>query len=121
MSHTSYDFDTAQVPALAELVTRVPGVAHLDGGRFGQFSTYLPNELVQGVSFDAQESRLKIAIAIYWPHPPHAVAAAVRAAAATVVPVPIDIYVNDMLLPEAKDTALPTPAPQPQLTKPKEN
>lgn len=123
MANTSNVFKTVQVPALAERVTSVPGVACLDGGKFGEFSTYLPTEMVRGVSFNMQTSRLKVAIAIYWPHPPRAVAEAVRTALAPLVSAPIDVYINDMVLPEAGNasSSAPQPQPQPQLAQSKEN
>lgn len=121
MANTSNDFNNVQAPALAELVTSVPGVARLDGGKYGEFSTYLPTEMVQGVSFNMQTSRLEVAIVIYWPHPPLAVAEAVRAALAPTVSAPIDIYVTDMVLPEDEDTAASAPQPQLQLAHSKEN
>lgn len=97
MTNTPSSFDAAQAPLLATRTAAVPGVAHLDGGTFGEFSTYLPTELVKGIAYDAASARLKVAIAIHWPHPPHEVADAVRSALAQAVTDPIDIYVNDIV------------------------
>ena len=87
---------------LAAAVSQGPGVDHLDGGRFGETSTYTPTGIVKGISYDADTRRIRVAIAVRWPHNLIKVAQAVRRALYRGVPVPIDVYIIDLVVPAAE-------------------
>lgn len=86
---------------LAAAVRQVPGVHHLDGGRFGETSTYTPTSIITGVSYDADQHRVQVGIAVQWPHNLVKVAAAVRKTVARSTPTPVDVYINDLVAPAA--------------------
>lgn len=87
---------------LAAAVSQVAGVDHLDGGRFGETSTYTPTGIIKGVSYDADKQRIQVGIAVRWPYNPLRVAQAIRRSLHGGVPVPIDVYINDLVVPAAE-------------------
>ncbi len=102
MTTVPFTFTDDLATQLAAAVSQVPGVDHLDGGRYGETSTYTPKGIVKGIAYDADTHRVHVAIAVRWPNNPMKVAQAVRRALHRAVPVPIDVYINDLVVPAAE-------------------
>lgn len=84
---------------VAAAVLAVPGVARLHGGLFGEVATYLPGRRVTGVQVGGDRVGVHVAGLLGMPIPE--LVAAVRAAAAPLVGgLPIDVVVEDVVMPE---------------------
>ena len=87
-------------PDLSEMVAAavlaVPGVAGLHGGTFGEVATYLPGAKIAGVRIT---DRIQIHLAAAAGHPVHDLADAVRAALQPITAQPIDVTIEDVVLP----------------------
>lgn len=79
---------------IAAIVSRVPGVAALDGGMFGEVATYLPGERIVGVRV-RDDGVIDIHVAVYRGVPVHEIADRIRSALA--VNVRIDITIADII------------------------
>jgi uncharacterized alkaline shock family protein YloU len=82
---------------IAAATRSVPGVAGLHGGTFGEIATYLPARRVIGVRVGPD--RVEIHLTVAWDAPVGATAAAVRAAVRALVDQPVDVTVEDIVLP----------------------
>lgn len=86
---------TELVDVLAAAVLGVEGVAALHGGMFGEAATYLPGRRVLGVQLT--EHTAEVHLVVRYGRDVHAVAAAVRAVAAPLVPGGVvDVAVEDV-------------------------
>jgi len=85
--------------AVAALVLAVPGVVGLHAGRFGEVATYLPGRRVTGVKLD--DERLEVHVVLRFDAPLRAVAQQIHAVLAAVVPVPVQVFVEDLAAPDA--------------------
>ncbi len=94
------------VDAIAVAVRAVPGVADLHTGAFGEVATYLPGRRVGGIRL--LPGRCEVHVVIRWGSPVLATAAAIRAAAAASVTGPVDVTIEDVVVPAA--SANPAPA-----------
>ncbi len=85
---------------LAALVEGCPGVAALSGGSFGEVATYLPGRRVRGIRLDSD--LIEVHIVAHWGTPLPALVERLRAVCATVAGTrPIDVYVDDLQVPES--------------------
>jgi hypothetical protein len=94
--------DTAERwPELSELVAAavlaVPGVAGLHGGAFGEVATYLPGAKIAGVRIT--DDRIQIHLTAAAGYPVHDLADAVRAAVRPIAGQPVDVTIEDVVLP----------------------
>ncbi len=87
------------VEGLAVAVLNCAGVAALSGGTFGEVATYLPGRRVRGVR--VTDETVEIHVVAFWKSPLPPVAAQIRVAAAPFAGGrTIDVYIDDLLLPE---------------------
>ncbi|MEU4396783.1 hypothetical protein [Kribbella sp. NPDC023855] len=88
-------------PDLSELVAAavlaVPGVAALHGGAFGEVATYLPGAKIAGVRIT--DDRIQVHLAVAAGYPVHDLADAVRAAVRPLAGQPVDVTIEDVVLP----------------------
>lgn len=89
--------DVADLVAAA--VRRVPGVADLHGGSFGEVATYLPGRRVPGVRI--RDDLSEVHVVTLWGAPVPATADAVRAAVEPIVGTPVHVVVEDVVDPSA--------------------
>ncbi len=94
------------VDVIAAAVRAVPGVANLHTGAFGEVATYLPGRRVGGIRL--LPGRCEVHVVIRWGSPVLATAAAIRAAAAASVTGPVDVTIEDVVVPA--EPANPAPA-----------
>lgn len=85
--------------AVAAAVRAVPGVLDLHGGLLSEVATYLPGRMVRGVRL--REPGAEVHVVLAWGAALDETTAAVRAAAARVVGLPVDVWVQDVREPEA--------------------
>lgn len=94
---------TAQTPAaeppspldrVAAAVAAVPGVAGLDGGPFGEVTTYLPGRRLAGVA--DRGDRLSVSVVARQGNPLPALADRIRAAVRAVDPRPVQVVIADL-------------------------
>lgn len=85
--------------AVAAAVRAVPGVLDLHGGLLSEVATYLPGRMVRGVRL--REPGAEVHVVLAWGAPLEETTAAVRAVAAEVVGLPVDVWVQDVREPEA--------------------
>ncbi|QCQ93607.1 Asp23/Gls24 family envelope stress response protein [Rhodococcus sp. SGAir0479] len=81
---------------IAEIVSRVPGVAALDGGMFGEVATYLPHERILGVRL-RDDGSVDVHVTAYRGVPLPQLAARIRRALAENVR--IDVTIADIVEP----------------------
>ncbi|MBA3266105.1 MAG: Asp23/Gls24 family envelope stress response protein [Nocardioidaceae bacterium] len=87
------------VEGLAAAVQSCAGVASLSGGTFGEVATYLPGRRVRGVRLT--DETVEVHIVAFWGPPLPPVAAQIRVAAAPFAGSrTIDVYIDDLLLPD---------------------
>ena len=91
--------DPAAVAAqLAALIERVPGVAGLHAGTYGDVRTYLPSGRLTGVRVGRPDEPVEVALVLGLGRPIPAVVADVRRAVATVCgDRPVDVIVADVV------------------------
>lgn len=96
--------DAVDAQAVAERVTGCRSVARISTGQFGEVATYLPGRRVPGVRLG--DGRVEVHVVACWGAPVPALAAEVRAAVAAIAPgVPIDVYVDDVDIPNGTGEA----------------
>lgn len=87
--------DSAQITDDVRASTlKVPGVAGLHPGPFGQVATYLPGRKVEGVR--VRQDRTEVHIVLQWRAGAVSTAAAVSAAVTALTGTPVDVYVQDV-------------------------
>jgi hypothetical protein len=87
--------DGVDVDAVAAAVQRCPGVASLDGGRFGEVGSYLPGRKVPGVVVSG--GRVTVQIRSRWGIPAAALAALITAGVAPLTGHhPVDVVIADI-------------------------
>lgn len=84
--------------AVAAAVRAVPGVLDLHGGLLSEVATYLPGRMVRGVRL--REPGAEVHVVLAWGAALDETTAAVRSAAAEVVGLPVDVWVQDVRDPE---------------------
>jgi hypothetical protein len=84
---------------VAALVLAVPGVAGLHAGRFGEVATYLPGRRVTGVKLGGELAEVHVVLRS--DAPVRAVAQRIHAVLAAVLPVPVQVFVEDLAAPDA--------------------
>jgi hypothetical protein len=91
--------DPAAVAArIVALIERVPGVAALHAGRYGDVRTYLPGGRLTGVRVGRPDEPVEVALVLGLDRPIPAVVADVRTAVATVCgDRPVDVTVADVV------------------------
>jgi hypothetical protein len=80
---------------VAAAVLATPGVAALHGGEFGEIATYLPGRRVTGVTIGP--SSCAVHVAVRYPANVVDTAENVRAAVESLVNVPVDVTIEDLL------------------------
>ncbi|MDM8084598.1 hypothetical protein QUV83_07480 [Cellulomonas cellasea] len=85
--------------AVRAAVLGVPGVAAMHGGAFAEVATYLPGRRVTGVRIEPERTEVHVVVASESPIP--GVASAVRDAVQQIRPSPVDIFVEDVAIPDA--------------------
>jgi len=94
--------------AVAALVRGCDGVAGLDGGRFGEVTSYLPGRTVPGVAID--DYRIRVQVRSKWGVPAAELAALVTAALAPLAGSrPVDVAIADIDDPPAAAPLVPQP------------
>ncbi|MFZ2174464.1 MAG: hypothetical protein WAW17_10585 [Rhodococcus sp. (in: high G+C Gram-positive bacteria)] len=83
------------VDRIAAAVLATPGVAAMHGGTFGEVATYLPGRRVTGVTVD--DSGCAVHLAVLYPANVVDTAEKVRAAVESIVTVPVDVIIEDLL------------------------
>ncbi len=97
-------FDGIEIDAIAAIVRDCAGVSALDGGRFGEVTSYLPGRTVPGVAVD--DSRIRVQVRSKWGVPATDVAAMITAALAPLAgPRPVDVAIADIDDPPAAQPA----------------
>jgi uncharacterized alkaline shock family protein YloU len=93
------DDDAAALAArIAALIERVPGVAALHAGTYGDIRTYLPGGRLTGVRVGRPDEPVEVALVLELGRPIPAVVADVRRAVATVCgDRPVDVTVADVI------------------------
>ena len=61
MTTTPFTLTDELARKLSKVVSQIPGVDHLDGGHFGENSTYTPLGVVKGISYDSDSGHLHVA------------------------------------------------------------
>jgi len=84
----------ATVDDIAALVLAVPGVTALHSGPLGEVATYLPGRRVSGVRLGEGGVEVHVVVAAHAQIGP--TARLIHAAVATVVAVPIHVYIEDV-------------------------
>ena len=98
------------VDAVAEVVRGCPGVAGLDGGRFGEVASYLPGRTVPGVVVSG--GRVLVQVRSRWGVPAPALATAITRALRPVTgDRPVDVVIGDIDDPPGAPGANPPPPP----------
>ncbi|MBJ7339802.1 Asp23/Gls24 family envelope stress response protein [Mycolicibacterium sp.] len=87
------DADPAELVAAA--VTKVPGVAGLHAGLFGEIATYLPGQRITGIRI--AEDRTDVHVTVHYGSPVADTAARVREATAAIVGGVVDVTVEDVV------------------------
>ena len=88
-------FDGIEIDAIAAIVRGCAGVSALDGGPFGEVTSYLPGRTVPGVAVDG--SRIRVQVRSKWGVPATDVAAMITAALAPLAgPRPVDVVIADI-------------------------
>lgn len=91
--------DETRPPELADLVaaavTRVPGVAGLHAGTFGEAATYLPGRRVNGVRL--REDVTEVHVTLVYGVPVLEAAERIRSAVTPLVDTPIEVSVEDIV------------------------
>ena len=111
--------DGIEIDAIAAIVQGCAGVSALDGGRFGEVTSYLPGRTVPGVAVD--DSRIRVQVRSKWGVPATDVAAMITAALAPLAgPRPVDVAIADIDDPPAAQpagmaAAIASPWPDPVL------
>jgi hypothetical protein len=111
--------DGIEIDAIAAIVRGCAGVSALDGGRFGEVTSYLPGRTVPGVAVD--DSRIRVQVRSKWGVPATDVAAMITAALAPLAgPRPVDVAIADIDDPPAAQPAgvaagIASPWPDPVL------
>ena len=111
--------DGIDIDAVAAIVRRCAGVSALDGGRFGEVTSYLPGRTVPGVAVD--DGRIRVQVRSQWGVPAADVAAGITAALALLAgPRPVDVAIADIddppvALPAQAAVATVSPRPDPVL------
>lgn len=89
------------VDAVAAAVQACPGVSGLDGGRYGEVTTYLPGRVVRGVVVDG--GRVRVQVRSGWGVEVPVLAGAITAALAPLTGSrPIDVAIADIDDPPAE-------------------
>jgi hypothetical protein len=109
--------DGIDIDAVAAVVRGCAGVSALDGGRFGDVTSYLPGRTVPGVA--VEDGRIRVQVRSRWGVPAADVAAGITAALAPLAGSrPVDVAIADIddppvALPAqlAGATVSPQPAP----------
>jgi hypothetical protein len=87
--------DDVDVNAVAASVLACPGVAGLDGGRFGEMASYLPGRTVPGVVVG--DGRIRVQIRARWGVPVPELAARIATALLPLTgPRPVDVVIADI-------------------------
>lgn len=98
---------STEIDAVAAVVGSCTGVSGLDGGPFGEVTSYLPGRVVPGVAVD--DSRIRVRVRSAWGVPAPDLAALVTAALAPLAAGrPVDVTIADIDDPPAQ-AAGPTP------------
>ncbi|WP_066582731.1 Asp23/Gls24 family envelope stress response protein [Cellulomonas timonensis] len=84
--------------AVRAAVLGVPGVNAMHGGVFADVATYLPGRRVTGVRLEPERTEVHVVVTPDNPIP--GVADAVRAAVQHIRPEPVDVYVEDIAIPD---------------------
>jgi hypothetical protein len=112
--------DGIEIDAIAAIVRGCAGVSALDGGRFGEVTSYLPGRTVPGVAVD--DTRIRVQVRSKWGVPATDVAAMITAALAPLAgPRPVDVAIADIDDPPAAQpaaVATGTVSPWPDLVPP---
>lgn len=85
--------------AVRAAVLGVPGVSAMHGGAFADVATYLPGRRVTGVRLEPERTEVHVVVTSDNPIP--GVADAVRSAVQGVRPEPVDVYVEDISVPDS--------------------
>ncbi len=85
------------VDAVAAAVLAVPGVVDLHSGPFGEVATYLPGRRVHGISL--RDDAADVHVVLAWDSSVRETAEAVRAAVSRLVATPVNITVEDLVVP----------------------
>jgi hypothetical protein len=87
--------DGVDVDAVAAAVLACPGVAALDGGRFGEVASYLPGRKVAGVMVGG--GRVKVQVRARWAVPATGLARRITAVLAPLTGhYPVDVAIADI-------------------------
>ncbi len=87
--------DGIDIDAVAALVRGCAGVSALDGGPFGEVTSYLPGRTVPGVAVD--DNRIRVQVRSKWGVPASDVAALITAALAPLAgPRAVDVAIADV-------------------------
>jgi hypothetical protein len=99
------------VDAVAAAVLACPGVSGLDGGRYGEVTTYLPGRTVPGVTVGG--GRVRVQVRAAWDTEVPRLAAALTAALAAVTRNrPVDVTIADIDDPPAAPPVAPARPPR---------
>jgi hypothetical protein len=109
--------DGIDIDAVAAIVRGCAGVSALDGGPFGEVTSYLPGRTVPGVAVD--DNRIRVQVRSKWGVPASDVAALITAALAPLAgPRAVDVAIADIDDPPVDlpvqmpaGTGVPRPAP----------
>lgn len=99
MTTTPFTLTDELARKLSKVVSQIPGVDHLDGGHFGENSTYTRLGVVKGISYDSDSGHLHVALVARWPYHLLKLANTVRKAITRYADVPVDVYINDLVEP----------------------
>jgi hypothetical protein len=87
--------DGIDVDTVAAAVQRCAGVAALDGGQFGEVTTYLPGRKIPGVV--VSDGRITVQVRSRWGVPAPDLAALITTVVASVTgPRPVDVMIADV-------------------------
>jgi hypothetical protein len=90
--------------AIAERAARCRSVAGISAGQFGEVATYLPGRRVPGVRVG--DDRVELHVVACWGAPVPDLVAEVRAAVAPIAgDFPVDVYVDDVAIPNGAGEA----------------
>jgi hypothetical protein len=85
---------TSLAEQVEAVVLALPGVARLDGGRFGGLGTYLPGRRVTGVRIDENGTEVHVVVSGIEPVP--VTAGRVQRAVSAIAPMPVHVHVEDI-------------------------
>lgn len=91
------------VDVVAAAVLAVPGVHDLHAGAAGEVATYLPGRRVNGLRM--RETGCSVHVVLEWGRPVLATTDAVRDAVRPYVAGPVDVTVEDIVLPDSPGSA----------------